>query len=193
MELEQLVMRNRSYRRFDESVAIPLATVESLVGLARRTPSGMNRQPLKYAISVDREMNAKIFQTLKWAGALKDWDGPAEGERPAGYVIVLTDTQLSPKADTDIGIAAQTICLGAVAAGYGACMIGSVNRKELGPVLGLPPELALSLVIGLGKPAEKVILEDAPSPDSVTYYRDDNDDHHVPKRPLDEILVARWG
>lgn len=193
MQFQQLVIRNRSYRRFDQSVAIPLAVAEHLVDLARNTPSAMNRQPLKYAVCVDREMNAKIFDTLLWAGALKNWPGPAEGERPAGYIIILTDTQLNSDAATDIGIAAQTICLGAVDAGYGACMLGAIKRKDLAPLLNLPQELSLSLVVALGKPAETVILEEATSPDSVTYYRDGNDDHHVPKRPLNEILIARWG
>lgn len=45
-------------------------------------------------------------------------------------------------------------------------------------------------VVALGKPAETVVLEGgtpAPSP----YWRDADGVHHVPKRPLDEILLGR--
>ena len=192
MRFMDLVLANRSYRRFDESVAIPVATVEHLVDLARNTPSAMNRQPLKYAISVNRAVNASIFATLSWAGALKEWDGPAEGERPAAYIVMLADKAINPNHAHDVGIAAQTMCLGAADAGYGACMLGAIRRAELGPVLGVSPELSIALVIALGKPTETVVLEDATSPEQITYYRDRNDAHHVPKRPLDDILLARF-
>jgi hypothetical protein len=34
-----------------------------------------------------------------------------------------------------------------------------------------------------------VVLEDAKSPDEVAYWRDAAGVHHVPKRPLGELLV----
>lgn len=186
-DFKKLVRSNRSYRRFDESTEVSLETLTDLVELARVTPSGMNRQPLKYVLSADRDLNARIFETLAWAGALKDWDGPEPGERPAAYVVVLTDTTLRDSAGADVGIAAQTMLLGAVARGLGGCMLGAVNKAKLKEVLSLPDHLSITLVIALGKPAETIVLED--SSGDVTYYRDGDSTHHVPKRPLSEIIV----
>lgn len=191
-QFAELVRENRSYRRFDESADISEDDLRDLVELARLTPSGMNRQPLKYVISSDREMNARVFSTLAWAGSLKDWPGPVEGERPAAYIIVLVDGSLRTGEPQDVGIAAQTILLGAVTRGFGGCMLGAVNKSELASILALPDELSIALVIALGKPVETVVLEDVKSGGEITYYRDSDGTHHVPKRPLSEIIVGTY-
>jgi nitroreductase len=191
MEFDELVRTNRSYRRFNERRPLDAETLIGLVGLARNTPSAMNRQPLKYVVSCGARSNAKVFDTLAWAGSLKDWDGPEPGERPTGYIVVLVDKELNPSAATDIGIAAQTILLGAVDRGLGGCMLGAIRRPALREALSLPDHLEIGLVIALGEPVERVVLEDAAPGGSTTYYRDPDSTHHVPKRTLTEIIIAR--
>jgi len=44
-------------------------------------------------------------------------------------------------------------------------------------------------VIALGKPAETIVLEEARNPEEVKYWRDEEGRHHVPKRPLEELIV----
>lgn len=167
------------------------STLRELVGLARHSPSGMNRQPLKYVLSCGKETNARIYETLAWAGSLKEWDGPEPGERPAAYIVILVDKALVPNvAQQDLGIAAQTMLLGAVEKGLGGCMIGSVKRVELARVLEIPEGLDIALVVALGEPVEKVVLEDAAPGGSVTYYREPDGTHHVPKRTMAEIVVG---
>lgn len=51
--LRDLVLKNRSYRRFDEKVTIGSETLLDLVDLARLSPSGGNMQALKYMLSCD--------------------------------------------------------------------------------------------------------------------------------------------
>lgn len=188
--LADLVRKNRSYRRFDESVAVEAGTLRELVGLARLSATGGNQQPLKFLLSWRPEMNAKVFPCTLWAAALKDWPGPAEGERPTGYIIILGDTEISKGWGVGHGIAAQSMLLGAVEKGLGGCMIGSVKRDELRATLGIPERFEILLVIALGKPAETVILEDVGADGDTGYYRDDKDRHHVPKRTLDELIVS---
>jgi len=161
--------------------------LRELVDLARLSPSAANLQPLKYFLSADAETNAAIFPHLAWAGYLKDWPGPPEGERPTGYIVILRDDAIAASVDCDHGIAAQTILLGAVERGFGGCIIGSVRREELAQALRLAPGLAILLVIALGAPKESVVLERAVG--DIRYWRDAEGVHHVPKRPLEEILV----
>ncbi len=188
--LKDLVIKARSYRRFDSSYRIGIDTLKGIVDTVRFIPSASNKQPLKYIISVSGEMNEKIFSTLAWAASLSDWGGPSESERPTGYIVILTDTHIKESADMDVGIAAQTIRLLAEEEGLGGCMIASIDRDELRKILNIPEYLTISLVIALGKAAEKVVLEEADSSEKIEYYRDEASVHHVPKRKLDEVLIG---
>jgi nitroreductase len=188
--LKDLVLKCRSYRRFYQEVAVENKTLRELVDLARNSASATNRQPLKYILSCSRENNALIFSTLHWAGTLKTWPGPSEGERPAGYIVILGDKEISANFSLDPGIAAQTILLGAVEKGLGGCMLGAVEREQLRQLLKIPEKYEISLVIALGKPKEKVILETMKPTDSFDYWRDKDEGHHVPKRKLNDIIVA---
>ena len=89
-----IILKNRSYRRFDETFQIYDNTLKELVELARLTPSAANLQPLKYITCCNPEQNQEIFATLKWAAYLKEWDGPLFGERPTAYIIMLQDKNI---------------------------------------------------------------------------------------------------
>lgn len=184
-----LVKKCRTIRRFEESRAITRETLLSLVDLARQSASGGNNQPLKYWLSCDTETNAVIFPELAWAGYLTEWPGPDEGERPAAYIIILSDREISKSAGCDHGIAAQTIALGAAELGIGCCMIGSMKREALREKLDIPERFEILLTLALGYPAETVVLEEAKDPSNIKYWRDEDSVHHVPKRPLSEIVV----
>ena len=193
MEMKHLVPKCRSYRRFDAGVPVDMATLKELVSLARCASSAANRQPLKYVLSCSPEMNSRIFPSLAWATYLKDWKGPETAERPAAYIVLLLDTNITQSADVDVGIAAQTILLAATERGLGGCMLGAIKRDQLGVTLSLPPHLAIALVLAIGKPAESVVLEDMPADGSVKYYRDADGTHHVPKRSVTELIQAVYG
>jgi len=187
--IDDLIRKNRSFRRFDEKVAIEESTLRELVNLARQSASAANLQPLKYIPSWQRQTNEIIFPNLAWAGYLKDFPGPAAGERPTAYIIILGDNTITQNFHCDHGIACQSILLGAVERGLGGCIIGSIDREKLRKQLAIPEHLQILLVIALGRPAEKVILEEVGPDGSIKYWRDDQDRHHVPKRPLDEIIL----
>lgn len=188
--LKDLVLQCRSYRRFDQSEAVPAQVLRDLVDTARLTASAANAQALRFRIVNTPELCAQVFPTIRWAAALKDWDGPAEGERPSAYIVIACDLSIGKNKQWDDGIAAQTILLGAVEKGYGGCMIGSFQRGELAAVLGLNPEqYSLDLVLAIGKPREKVVLVPLNQDGSTTYYRDENGVHYVPKRSLEDVLL----
>lgn len=186
--LFNLVLNNRSYRRFDNTFPVSKETLRELVGLARLTSSSKNRQPLKYILVTEEEECAFVFHRLKWAWHLRDWDGPSPYERPAAYLIMLLDKRLNERADFDAGISAQTILLGAVEKNLGGCIIRTCNRYELGKFFQLPEDLEIIMVIALGKPAEHVVLDDEDTTGKMEYYRDVQNVHHVPKRTVDELI-----
>ncbi len=190
--LKELITKNRSYRRFFEEAEIESALLKELIELARLSGSGANRQPLRYVLSTSKDMNRKIFPNLAWAGYLKDWDGPSEGERPSAYIVILLDKNISSSAGCDHGIAAQSILLGAVEAGYGGCMIGSLQKDKLRSVLDLPEQYEILLVIALGKPKEKIVLTEIEKDGDIKYYRDENMTHYVPKRKLRDIILKEF-
>jgi len=191
--LEDLVRKNRSYRRFHQDVPVDIETLRALVNLARLSASGSNLQPLKYILSCEPETNARIFPNTRWAGSLKDWSGPAEGERPTAYIVILGDTEIRKSFGCDHGIAAQSIMLGATERGLGGCMIGSIDRSELRQALDIPEQYEILLILALGKPKETVVLEEVGPDGSVRNYRDADGVHHVPKRSLDELILREYG
>ena len=188
--IKDLVHTCRSYRRFYEDHALDEETLRELVDLARLGASGHNVQPLKYMLFWQPEKNALIFPHLTWAGYLKDWPGPPEGERPAAYIIVLGDTEIRKSFTFDQGIAAQNILLGAREKGLGGCILAAIQREKLRADLQVPDRYEILFVLALGKPKEKVVLEVLGPDGDVRYWRDADGVHHVPKRTLDEIIVA---
>lgn len=189
--LKDLILKNRSYRRFVESEAVSAETLRELVDLARFSATGNNMQPLKFILSSDPATNAVIFPHVGWAGHLTEWDGPAEGERPAAYIIIVADKEIAPEyGGVDHGIAGQSIMLGAAERGLGGCMMGSVKRVALRKDLNIDEQYKILLVLALGKPAEEVVLEDVGADGDTKYWRDENSVHHVPKRSLDDLIVG---
>jgi nitroreductase len=188
MNLKEIVFKTRSYRRFDESHKVNIKTLEDLVDLARLSASGANRQPLKYLIYNTPEDCKRVFPSIIWAAYLKNWDGPASGERPSGYIIILGDRSITEVFGVDHGIAAQSIMLGATEAGLGGCMIASIKRDLLRNELKIPDRFEILLILALGKPVEKIIIDEIKDGD-VKYWRDSNKNHHVPKRLLSDLII----
>ncbi|HEX2968798.1 MAG TPA: nitroreductase family protein [Bacteroidales bacterium] len=188
MELKDIVLRSRSYRRFDESYKIDFKILESFIELARLSSSGGNRQPLKYLIFNEPAWCNRVFPYLAWASYLKEWPGPEKGERPTAYIIVLGDKSVTENFGIDHGICAQSIMLGATEKGLGGCMIQSIKREELRNELSIPDKFEILLVLAIGKPVEKVVLEEIKNND-VKYWRDEQKTHHVPKRKLSDLIL----
>lgn len=190
MILKDLITKNRSFRRFDQKHRIERDKLVELVELARLSASGANRQPLKFMIFNSESDCKKIFPSTIWAGYLKDWDGPAEGERPSAYIVIVGDRTITEGYGVDHGIAAQSIMLGACEAGLGGCMIGSIRKDDLRKVLKLSDDYSILLILAIGKPNEEVVLEKIKEGD-VKYWRDKDGIHHVPKRGLDELILNK--
>ncbi len=189
MNFEEIIEKNRSCRRFYEDFEISKDILVRLIGYARLSASSGNIQALKFYLSADRARNEKIFSHLQWAYYLKDWNGPDKGEKPSAYIVILGDTDIHDTIEIDVGIAAQSILLGAVSTGLGGCMFGSINRVGLRKDLNIPRRFQIPLIIAIGKPKEKIRIEEVGPTGNIEYWRDEKMTHHVPKRSLDELIV----
>ena len=187
--ISDLIRKNRSCRRFYQRHEVDEETLKDLVNLARLSASGANMQPLKYVVSHTASTNEKIFSCLAWAGYLRDWPGPEEGERPSSYIVVLGDTEIRKDPGFDPGIAGQSILLGAREKNLAGCMIAAIKRDLLRESLSIPSRYNILLVIAIGKPKETVEIETVGPDGSIRYWRDEDDVHHVPKRSLDDIIL----
>lgn len=186
--LLDLVKRARSYRRYDPTKPLSKDDLKAFVEAARLTPSAGNLQRLRYLAVTEKSEVLTLTKEVKWAGYLSDWDGPADSEAPAAYLILLSP-ESTGVSQIDVGIAAETILLVAAEAGVGGCMILNFPREALTERYKLASNYKIELVISLGVPAEKVEIETMKE-DNVRYYRDENDVHHVPKRALSEVFLT---
>jgi nitroreductase len=188
MKLADLIIKTRTYRRFDESFKVEYDILKELIGLARLSASGANKQPLKYLIFNTPENCKRVFPYAVWAGYLKEWPGPEPGERPSAYIIILGDTSISETFGVDHGIAAQSIMLGASEAGLGGCMIGSIRKEDLRKEFEIPSKYEILLILAIGKTVEKVVIDELKDGD-VKYWRDNEKTHHVPKRNIEDLIL----
>lgn len=183
----ELVKATRSYRNFDPEYRLTGEQLSSLVELCRYTPSTANRQSIKFAYANGEEACQKVFELLGWAGYLED-KPPYNGNVPAAYILVCFDTSICPELEIDAGICAQTIVLGAMDMGIGACMLGNFNKTKMAELFNLPEHIKPRLVIALGRPKETVEIVDMKDGD-IKYYRDGYEKNLVPKRSLEEITL----
>lgn len=187
MDFKELLLKNRSYRRFNQAEKIPTSDLKEWLANIRLTPSPANLQPLKFILVNREDQNRQLFPLLKWAAYLRDWPGPAEGERPSAYIVILGNRNLSRFVDLDYGIALQTLLLSAVEKGWGGCAVASCDKNAIRRLFSVDPELEIAMVLALGRPVEKVAIEEVEAGD-IKYWRDENRVHHVPKRSLDELI-----
>lgn len=191
--LRKLMIAARSVRRFQQDKEIGYENLMKLLELVRYCPSGRNAQPLKYVVVDDVRKCAEIYPLLKWADYYQDWDGPEPGERPAAYLIQCLDTHYGTNCLCDDGLQLEALTLGLAAMKLSGCIIKVFDPKGVSEVLSLSERFVPRYVLAIGYPAENVVLEDMNGDEDADfkYYRTPDEVHHVPKRPLRELICRQ--
>lgn len=182
-----LIRDNRSFRRFDSEKRIKREELLAMIEGARCSASAANLQRIRYALVTEKSECDAIFKNIAFAGYLKNWGGPTESERPTAYIVMMSEKEPDINVAIDAGIAAQSMLLIAREMGYGGCMIRSFKKAEVESILKRVGYNTV-MVIALGSPTERVYLTDAKDGD-IKYFRDEKDDHAVPKLSLGEIVI----
>ena len=190
MMIKDIVKLSRSRRSFRPNVEISREVLIDLIDTARLCPAARNLQVLKYRLVTDKKELSDLLSITYWAGSLGIKLPPEEHE-PSAYIVICHDTTLAPTShlySIDVGICAQTIMLAATEMKLGGCMIGSAAADKIRETLHIEEHLQPQLILALGLPDDKIELVEA-TDGKVKYYRDENNVHYVPKRPIDEIII----
>lgn len=190
-DFKDLMVADRSIRRFDASRPVSAESLLQLVELTRYCASGRNLQPLRYMTLHDDADCDRLFPLLAWAGYYTHWAGPDENERPRAYLVQCLDTRLTQNPMCDEGLQLQAITLGARTMGLGCCIIKAFNAPKLKAVFGLPDHLEPRYVLAIGYPAEIAKVVDMAADGEYKYYRDADDNQCVPKRSVEQLIIRK--
>lgn len=186
MNIQTAIMNRRTIRLF-KNKEVSTDTVIKLAELSRTYASGGNLQPIRYIVVTNQSFRDQIFDTLKWAAYLPNFEIRAE-QRPMAYVILTGDNRVKKNCQFDLGAAATTLMLAAEEEGLSTCCLGSFDTRKIISLFALPEWEEPLLVIALGYPDQK--SRAVPMEDSVKYYEDEDGCLCVPKRmPADIVTV----
>ncbi len=186
MSFNELVEKTRSYRKFQENRSVPREDLISMISSAGLAPCASNLQRLRYSIVTLEKERDILFSSIGWAGYLKDWNGPKPGERPSAYIVIHAPEEEKFFTGIDVGIAASYIVLAASDRGVGSCMILSFAGDSVDAVAPAPG-YSSRLVVALGYPGENVVLEKDSK--NIQYWRTQDGIHHVPKHPVEKLIL----
>ncbi|MGQ9723562.1 MAG: nitroreductase family protein [Candidatus Jordarchaeum sp.] len=141
MDVLEAIKMRRSIRNFTGEI-LSEELVYSIIESGRLAPSAGNRQPSRFVVVWDRE---KIREIAKASMRFLS---------KAGVVIIgAADPKSSPKwYPVDLAIAFDHMVLTAQAQGLGTCWIGAFNEEEIKKILGMPKEVNIVAMLGIGYP-----------------------------------------
>jgi nitroreductase len=184
--LDSLLLKNRSYRGYDESYVVTEEELREMVKVVTKVPSAKNQQVLRFKLVTRATGGEIVLKHTKYGGALPELHLPFEGTAPYAFIIVCTTVPEGKWVDIDLGIAAQSILLKCVEMGLNGICIGAFNKQELISAFNLKYEPVMVLAIGKG--AEKIQLLSIREDEGHSYFRDKGI-HYVPKVQLDDLLM----
>ncbi len=188
--IKDIAKASRTRRSFRPNVEISREVLVDLIDTARFCPATRNLQVLKYRLVTDKQELSDLLSLTYWAGSL-GIKLPPDDHEPSAFIVICHDTSIAPTSNLysiDVGLCAQTIMLAATEMKLGGCMLGSFSADKVKKTLNLADHLEPQLVLALGLPDDTIELVEAVD-GKVKYYRDENNVHYVPKRPLEEIII----
>lgn len=184
MDVLSAIHQRRSIRKF-QNHEVAVKTLLRLVSLARLHASAANRQPIRYALIAEDKRDI-LFSCLRWAAYLPDFEILPE-QRPAAYILVLTEESAGNFIAFEAGAAATNIMLAAQEFGLSTCCLGIADSETLERSLEIPKPYKPMVVIALGYGEH--CSQAVPYNGSCRYYTDENGNFSVPKIDAKDLLV----
>ena len=170
MQFDELVMRRRTVRRFEDT-PVEREVLEKIARLAQRTPSAGFSQGQRLVIVTDRDQRRLVAETCGESGYAEAGFGNWISECAAQFIPCVSEQiyhrryQEPDKLDdgqeiewptpywwVDIGKTAMVLMLAAHDAGLAAGFAGPQDVPALKRVLGLPDEFHPVGVVPVGRP-----------------------------------------
>jgi nitroreductase len=155
LELVKLRQSNRVY----EDKPVEKEKIEQCLETARLSPSSNNSQSWTFVVINDIELKNRVAKAAFLIGGAFVKQAPVIIALVAEKPLLITRLGNAVKkidlTSIDIGIAATHICLQAAEIGLGTCMLESFDEKALKPLLNIPGNRRIALLITLGHPADK--------------------------------------
>ena len=171
-----LILNRQSDRKYSDK-PIEKEKLNRIVEAGRMSPSANNEQAWKFIVITEPELLAKTAEAA--TAKLLKMNSFVE-QAPVQIVLVRESPNFSSKIGAaiknkdysliDIGIAAENICLQAMAEGIGSCMIGWFDERRIKKLLGIPKSKRVELIITLGYSlSEKREKRRKPALETVSY------------------------
>ena len=182
MPFSEILKTRRTVRLFQQR-EIPWRDLEECIEAARLAPSARNLQPFEYIVVDFHGPLEEMFSCMGFGGGITSF----RGKEPVAYAVVLINKDLRGNWYAhDCGLAVGNLVLAAWEKGIGSCILARIERDKIRKVLKVPDKYEIELVVTLGYPAEKPVIEEME--EEAEYRRDEKGVLHVPKRPLRQIL-----
>lgn len=159
-EAMEVIKERRSVRNFEDK-PIPEEILESLLEAVKWSPSWANTQCWELVAIKDPDAKARVQEAVPKANPAHKAivDAPvvvALCARPseAGYFKGQAATKFGDWFMFDLGIATQSFCLAAYAAGLGTVILGLFDHDKAGEAVNIPHGYELVTLIPVGYPAK---------------------------------------
>ena len=162
MDFKKLIDVRESCRAYTGE-PVDSKDLDAILRAGRMSPSAKNTQPWKFYV-VQNERKAELCEAIKVLGFNKFVDNAG-----AFIVIVADSTAVMDKiakvvtsrdfVENDIGIAIASMTYQATDLGYGSCILGAFNGKEVCKAIGIDEDKAkdVKLILAVGKRASDEI------------------------------------
>lgn len=185
-----LVTRSRSCTGFEPDQKIAKEELVALVELACYVPFRDNRQPLRYIAVSDAGLMQGVTGCFSFDETLPGCSPGVDIGLPSACIILLGETgEIKDAVACQSGIAAQTILLGAHAAGYAALLCEPQDPLRMVDLLDVSAVYVPLLAIMLGSSRETVVIDAVSSTVPLAPYLDKHGIRHVPKLAVEEVLL----
>jgi nitroreductase len=184
--------KNRTHRSFTRK-EVKTDDLRSMIEGARVSATTRNSQKVRFFLINDEKTCDEVFKLIKFAGAIP-WN-PTLEESPRAYIAVCGDEDIKQYTTEDLfnfdmGLCTQNILLVAVELGYSGCILAAYNKPAFDKLVDLPKGYKSYYLIALGEAKDTVTIVDVKD-GNTTYYRDDKNNHFVPKLPIDELIISK--
>ena len=154
----ELILRRQSERQYRDK-PVEQEKLERITEAGRMAPSACNAQPWKFIVVTDPALLSALAEAA--SAKLLGMNGFVS-QAPVLIVIVRESPNFSSKvggtiknkdySHIDIGIAAENMCIQAIAEGLGSCIIGWYDEKQVRSILKIPSSKRVDLLITIGYP-----------------------------------------